>query len=77
MRSHCLPGKHASRYAQLIDDVRDDLTRFEPFYATATQVLKVTEELFPQGTNGLDQPEVLKAVFLHLKRQNQGGNAGR
>jgi len=30
---------HASRYAQLIDDVRDDLTRFEPFYATAINVL--------------------------------------
>src|SRR5437763_9450807 len=28
---------HASRYAQLIDDVRDDLTRFDPFYATAMQ----------------------------------------
>jgi len=29
---------HASRYAQLIDDVRDDITRFEPFFATATRV---------------------------------------
>ena len=28
---------HASRYAQLIDDVRDDITRFEPFFATAVQ----------------------------------------
>jgi hypothetical protein len=40
---------------------------------TAAQVLKVTEELFPQGTNGMDQAEVLKAVFLRLKRQNQDG----
>jgi hypothetical protein len=30
---------HASRYAQLIDDVRDDITRFEPFFASAIQVL--------------------------------------
>jgi hypothetical protein len=29
---------HASRYAQLMDDVRDDITRFEPFFATATRV---------------------------------------
>jgi hypothetical protein len=29
----------SSRYAQLIDDVRDDITRFEPFYATAVRVL--------------------------------------
>jgi len=30
---------HASRYAQLIDDVRDDITRFEPFFAFAIRVL--------------------------------------
>src|SRR6202051_2066186 len=30
---------HSSRYAQLIDDVRDDITRFEPFYASAIRVL--------------------------------------
>jgi hypothetical protein len=29
----------ASRYKQLIDDVRDDLIRFEPFYSAAAQVL--------------------------------------
>jgi hypothetical protein len=29
----------ASRYAQLIDDVRDDITRFEPFFANAVRVL--------------------------------------
>jgi hypothetical protein len=39
---------------------------------TAAEVLKVTGELFPQGTAGMDQAEVLRAVFLHLKRQNQG-----
>ena len=30
---------HSSRYAQLIDDVRDDIPRFEPFFATAVRVL--------------------------------------
>lgn len=30
---------HASRYSQLIDDVRNDLTRFDPFYAAAGNVL--------------------------------------
>jgi hypothetical protein len=29
----------ASRYSLLTDDVRDDITRFEPFYATAARVL--------------------------------------
>lgn len=49
---------HASRYANLIDDVRDDLTRFEPFFATAIRVidldrkrdasLKLVSELSPR-----------------------------
>lgn len=30
---------HTSRYSQLMDDVRNDLTRFDPFYATAGGVL--------------------------------------
>jgi hypothetical protein len=29
----------SSRYSQLIDDVRDDITRFEPFFAAAIRVL--------------------------------------
>src|SRR3984893_9803941 len=32
---------HASRYTQLIDDVRDDLTRFEPFFASAVRVIEL------------------------------------
>jgi hypothetical protein len=30
---------HSSRYAQLIEDVRDDITRFEPFFASAIRVI--------------------------------------
>jgi hypothetical protein len=30
---------HSSRYANLIDDVRDDITRFELFFATAVKVI--------------------------------------
>ena len=30
---------HSSRYAQLIDDVRDDVTRFESFFASAVRVI--------------------------------------
>ena len=30
---------HSSRYAQLIDDVRNDITRFEPFFASAVRVI--------------------------------------
>jgi len=45
--------------------------------ATAAQVQQVTQELFPGGIEGIDQGEVLRAVFLHLKRQNSAGNVGR
>jgi hypothetical protein len=30
---------HSSRYAQLIEDVRDDIARFEPFFAAAVRVI--------------------------------------
>jgi hypothetical protein len=52
---------HASRYAQLIDDVRDDLTRFDAFFTTADRVisldrkrnasLKLVSELSPRERN--------------------------
>src|ERR1700736_782300 len=32
---------HTSRYANLMDDVRDDLTRFEPFFANAVRVIEL------------------------------------
>ena len=45
--------------------------------ATVAQVHEVAKELFPDGTDKLDQAEVLRAVFLHLKRRNSAGNEGR
>ena len=45
--------------------------------ATAAQVQRVTAELYPQGTAGIDPGEVLRAVFLHLKRQNSADNVRR
>ncbi|MFO1109180.1 MAG: hypothetical protein U1E61_08365 [Bradyrhizobium sp.] len=32
---------HTSRYGVLIDDVRNDITRFEPFYAAAARVIEL------------------------------------
>jgi len=32
---------HSSRYNQLIEDVRDDITRFDPFFGNAVQVLEL------------------------------------
>jgi hypothetical protein len=35
---------HSSRYAQLMDDVRDDITRFEPFFADAVRVIDLDKK---------------------------------
>ena len=45
--------------------------------ATGEQVLRVTQELYPKGTEGMDPSQVLRDVFLHLKRQNSGDKVGR
>jgi hypothetical protein len=44
--------------------------------ATAAQMQRITEELYPQGTARIDQGEVLRAVFLHLKGKNSAKNVG-
>jgi hypothetical protein len=38
--------------------------------ATATQVGQVIEQLYPQGLEGIDLGQIIRAVFLSLKRQN-------
>src|SRR5258707_282345 len=35
---------HSSRYAQLIEDVRDDITRFDPFFASAIHVIDLDKK---------------------------------
>ena len=45
--------------------------------ATGAQVDAAVKKLFPQGTPGDDQGEVIRAVFLHLKRQDGADNVGR
>jgi hypothetical protein len=35
---------HASRYAQLIDDVRNDIVRLEPFFATVARVADLDQK---------------------------------
>lgn len=62
---------------EAVEALLDGLNALGLTTVTGAQVDKVTSELFPQGTDGLDQGEVLRAVFLYLKRQNPGDNVGR
>ena len=38
--------------------------------ATVTQVEPILKELFPQGSDGIDPGEIIRAVFLRIRRQN-------
>ena len=41
------------------------------------QVDDVIRDLFPDGTTDLQQAEVIRAVFVHIQRQNSSDNLGR
>ena len=45
--------------------------------ASEKQVAEAVKHVFPKGVANVDQAEVLKAVFLFLKRQNSGDSVGR
>lgn len=45
--------------------------------ATGAQVEQVTRELYSGGTVALEQAEVLRAVFLELRRRNSADSVGR
>lgn len=42
--------------------------------ATQSQVVQALKELFPDGVERTSQSEILKVVFLHIRRQNSGSN---
>lgn len=44
---------------------------------TAPMVTAALKVVFPKGVAKTPEPEVIRAVFLHLKRQNRGDSVGR
>jgi hypothetical protein len=60
------------RHADLLDGIRSlGLTT-----ATTSEVTKAVKELYPSGVDGTNPGEVIRAVFLHLRRRNSSGNVG-
>lgn len=57
--------KQKGQYADLLDGLRS-----LGFDVTAAQVGPVVQELFPAGIQKLDSGEVIRRVFLRMKRQN-------
>lgn len=42
-----------------------------------TQVESLVKELFPQGTDGIAPGEVIRTVFLRIRRHDSAGSVGR
>ena len=59
------------------DDILDGLRSLGLMTATMPQVVAVVKEQFPGGVNDGNRGQVLRAVFLKLKRQNSSGNVER
>lgn len=67
-RTRSIKTPAPSPHAELLEGLRSlGLVK-----ATAADVMASVRELYPQGMDGLDQGDVLRSIFLHLKRQNSG-----
>jgi hypothetical protein len=44
---------------------------------TAADIAKALKEIFPNGVENQDDGEILRAVFLHLKRKNRADKVKR
>jgi len=63
----------SDRYA----DIVDGLKALGLVTATTVQVAEAVGQLFPQGTEGVEPGEVIRAVFVHLHGKNSRENVGR
>jgi hypothetical protein len=71
-KSHGSPRQDGP-HAEVLAGVRSlGLTR-----ATVDEVEAAVKELFPQGTPAVDPGEVIRVVFVHLKRRHSGDNLRR
>lgn len=65
--------KATDRYADILEGVRAlGLTT-----ATAAQVQQAITESFPDGPAGVNPGEIIRAVFLSVRRQNSADNVER
>jgi hypothetical protein len=58
------------------DELLDELKSLGLTTVTVAQVAEAVKELYPHGVDGTNHGEVLRTVFLHLRRRNTGGNVG-
>jgi hypothetical protein len=58
-------------------DLTDALRGLGLASVTAAQAGTAVREVFPHGAAGVDPAEVVRAVFLHLRRSASGGKVGK
>ena len=58
-------------------DLLDGLRSLGLTTVTMPQLTVAMKDLFPKGVMEMEHGEVLRAVFLHLRRQNSADNVGR
>jgi hypothetical protein len=44
---------------------------------TSDEVAQAVKSLYPNGLGSIGQPEVIRAVFLHLQRRDRSGSVGQ
>ena len=71
-RAKARPRK-VSKHADLIEGLRG----LGLGAITEQQIEAALKNLYPNGHNGVSDTEVLRRLFLSIKRQNSGDNAGR
>ena len=59
------------------DDLLEGLRALGMTEATAAQVQAALKASYPDGVKGMDKSEVLRGVFLCLKRRDSGDNLAR
>lgn len=64
------PPKAAARKAEQHPELIEALQALGLAVVTTAQVSAAVKEVYPQGTAGVDHAEVVRAVFLHLRRKN-------
>ena len=73
------PGKSKPAAARdnQCDETLNGLRSLGLSTATMPEVAAAVKQLFPEGAANADRGEVLRAVFLHFKRQNRADNVRR
>ena len=75
-----LPGRKPKKAAAAGDkyaDLFDGLKGLGLAGVTAAQVTEAVKELYPNGVSADADGEVLRAVFLHLRRRNTSDNVSK